>query len=39
MTLDTALYSPNGAKYDSPGQRPGTRAPHIFQALKGRPIR
>ncbi len=29
---------PKGANYDSPGQRPGNTAPHIFQALKGRPI-
>jgi hypothetical protein len=29
---------PKGANYDSPGQRPGNTAPHISQALKGRPI-
>ena len=28
--------SPNGAAFASPGQRPGSPAPHISQALKGR---
>jgi hypothetical protein len=31
--------SPNGATHDSLGHRPRICAPHIFQALKGRPIR
>lgn len=31
-----ALFSPNGAKYRSPGQRPGTPIPENHQALKGR---
>ncbi|MCX6873025.1 MAG: hypothetical protein NTW21_04350 [Verrucomicrobia bacterium] len=30
------FFSPNGATFDSPGQRPGSPAPNTSQALKGR---
>jgi hypothetical protein len=33
------FFSTNGAFHDSLGQRPRTNAPHIPQALKGRPTR
>jgi hypothetical protein len=34
MTFDTGISSPNGAKDDSLGQRPGSRVPQIYKALK-----
>jgi len=37
--LGRQFSSPNGAAFDSLGQGPGSPAPHIPQALKGRLIR